>query len=100
MMIPAQKPLMGTPQTKRMMRLRSASQVAAGSRDPPRQPSEVRSDKAAYDEDERRSSAPSTRAVRKEKQRARKASEVRSEKGDEPGNISPSMARRVLMNPR
>ena len=40
--------------------------------------------KTAYDEDERRSSVPSTRAVREEKQRAGKASEVRSEKGDEP----------------
>ena len=61
-------------------KLRSASQIA-----PPRQPSEVRSDKAAYDEDERRSSVPSSRAVRKEKKKpAGKASEVHSAKGAEP----------------
>ena len=64
--------------------LRSASQVAVSSREARRQPSEARSDKAAYDEDERRSSAPSTRAVRKEKQRAGKPSDVHSEKGEEP----------------
>ena len=58
------------------------SQVAG--REPPRQPSEARSDKAAYDEDERRSSVPSTRAVRKEERRGGKASEVHSEKGEEP----------------
>ena len=66
------------------VRLRSASQVATGSREPLRQPGEVRSDKATCDEDERRSSVPSTRTVRKEKQRAEKAGEVRSEKCEEP----------------
>ena len=51
---------------------------------PPRQPSEVRADKAAYDEDERRLSVPSSKPARKEKKKqAGKASEVHSAKGEE-----------------
>ena len=65
-------------------RLRSASQVALGSRDAGRQPSEVRSDKAAYDEEERRSSLHSTRAVLEERPRTGKASGSCPEKPEEP----------------
>ena len=43
-------------------RLRSASQVAMGSRDAVRQPSEPRSDKAAFNEEERRSSVVAGKA--------------------------------------
>ena len=65
-------------------RLRSASQVAMGSRDAVRQPSEARSDKAARDEEERRSSVHLSRAVLKEKRRAGKASGSQVEKPEEP----------------
>ena len=65
-------------------RHRSASQVARDSREAVRQPSEARSDKAAYDEEERRSSVHSARAVLKERPHARKASGSRFEKPEEP----------------
>ena len=65
------------------MRLRSVSQVGFVSRDAVRQPSEPRSDKAAFDEEERRSSVHSSRAVFKERRRAGKASGSQTEKPED-----------------
>ena len=65
-------------------RLRSGKQVGLASRDAVRQPIEPRSDRAAFDEEERRSSVHWSRAVLKERRRAGKASGSQMEKPEEP----------------